>query len=79
MSKLDYKVIKKKKLDQNTNLKVFKHEATERVLVEFSSDICKMVIQKSFQDTYEGRLAAEDFQKTIKSTDDLKRYFGIAV
>lgn len=77
MSSLDNKVIKKKKIDKETNLKVLQNRALGRVMVEFSSDVCKLVVQKSFQDTYEGRKEAEDFQKAIKSTNDLKRYFGM--
>lgn len=77
MSSIEYKVIKKKKLDKETNLKVLRNDALRRIAVEFSSDVCKMVIQKSFQDTYEGRAEAEEFQKTIKNTNDLKQYFGV--
>lgn len=79
MSNLDYRVIKKKKVDKETNLRVLKNEALNRIAVEFTSDICKLTLQKSYQDTYEGRLEAEEFQKTIKSTNDLKQYFGVKI
>lgn len=79
MTILDNKVIKTKKVDKETNVKILKNEATSRIMVEFSSDVCKLVVQKSFQDTHEGRLQAEEFQKTIKSTNDLKTYFGVKV
>lgn len=77
MSSLDFKVMKKKKLDEETNLRVLKNTALGRISVEFSSDTCKLIVQKSFQNTHEGRKEADEFSKTIKSTDDLKRYFGI--
>lgn len=77
MSRLDTKVLKKKKLDNETHLRVYKNEALQRISVEFSSDTFKMILQKSYQDTYEGRRDADEFSKTIKSTEDLKRYFGI--
>lgn len=77
MSSIEYRVLNNKKVDKETNLKVSKNDALNRIAVEFSSDVTKIVLQKSFQDTYEGRLAAEEFQKTIKSTNDLKKYFGI--
>jgi len=77
MSSIEFRVLKKKKVDKETNLKVQKNDALNRLSVEFSSDVCKLVVQKSFQDTYEGRLASEEFQKSIKSTNDLKAYFGV--
>lgn len=77
MSILDNKVIKKKKVDKETNLRVMKNGALHRILVEFSSESSKMVVQKSFQDTHQGRKEAEEFQNVIKSTADLKAYFGV--
>ncbi len=75
MSLLDIKVLKKKKLDKDLNLKVTKNEASERIFVEFSSKDGKLVLQRSFQDTYMGRMEADRFQDTFKSIDDLKTYF----
>lgn len=77
MSNIEYRVIKNKKVDKETNLKVLKNVALSRLSVEFSSDVCKLVVQKTFQDTHDGRTAAEEFQKSIKSTNDLKKYFGV--
>ena len=77
MSILDTKVLKKKKLDKDLNLKVSRNEASERIFVEFSSRDGKLVIQKSFQDTYLGRLDAEKFEKTFTVFEDLQRYFKI--
>jgi hypothetical protein len=75
MSLLDTKVLKKKKLDKDLNLKVSKNEASERIFVEFSSKDGKLVLQRSFQDTYLGRAEADRFEDTFKSIDDLKTYF----
>lgn len=74
MSILDTKVLKKKKLD-NIILKVSRNEASERIFVEFSSKDGKLVVQRSFQDTYHGRLEAAKFEERFKSFDDLKSHF----
>jgi hypothetical protein len=77
MPDLENKTIKKKKLDKELNLKVLKNEASQRIFVEFTSESGKLSLQKSFQDTFDGRQAAEDFQQSIKTINDLKRYFGV--
>jgi ribosomal protein S13 len=74
---VDFKVIKSKKVDPETNMRVLRNDALSRIAVEFSSDTTKLKVQKSFQDTFQGRLDAEKFQKSIRSTKDLKSYFGI--
>lgn len=76
MSNLENKVVKKKVVDKNLKLKVSKNEAGQRIFVEFSSADGKLLLQKSFQDTFEGRKAAEDFQNAFKSANDLYTYFG---
>jgi len=76
MSLLDTKVLRKKKLDKELNLRVFKNEASERLFVEFSSKDGKMVVQKSFQDTYSGRIEAKVFEDAFKSIEDLKNYLN---
>jgi hypothetical protein len=73
----DNKVLKKKKIDKDLTLKITKNEMSDRIFVEFRSDDSKMVLQKSFQDNFLGNQAAEDFQKSIKSTKDLRKYFGL--
>lgn len=77
MTSVDFKVIKTKKIDDETHLKVMRNEALMRIAVEFTSDTTKLKVQKSFQDNFLGRKEAEAFQKSIKSTKDLKAYFGI--
>lgn len=77
MASLDIKVLRKKKLDKELNLKVYKNEASERIFVEFSSKDGKLVLQKNFQDTYYGRKDAEEFEEKFKSIEELKTYFKV--
>lgn len=77
MANCDNKVLKKKKIDKELNLKVTQNEMSGRIFVEFASEDGKLVIQKSFQNTYDGKKDAEGFQKKFKSLNDLKKYFGI--
>lgn len=71
------KVLKNKKLDGNATLKITQNEMSGRIFVEFSSEDGKLVVQKSFQGTVEGKKSADSFSKTIKSIKDLRKYFGI--
>ena len=77
MANLETRVVKTKKLDKELTLKVSHNEASARIFVEFSLESSKVLLQKTFQDNFLGRQDAEDFQGSIKSTNDLKRYFGI--
>ena len=79
MSLLDTKVLRKKKLDKDLTVKVSRNEASERIFVEFSSKDGRLVVQKSFQDTYTGRLEAKEFEGTYKSIEDFKQHFKINV
>lgn len=74
---VDVKVLKKKKLGEELTLKVSKNEMSGRIFVEFATNDGKMVLQKSFQATYDGEKESEKFSKSIKSLSDLKKYFGI--
>lgn len=74
---IEVKVLEKKKLGKELALKVSLNEMSSRILVEFLSNDGKMVLQKSFQNTYEGKKESESFSKSIKSLTDLKKYFGI--
>jgi len=73
----DLKTIKSKKIDKECLLKITQNESNGRIFVEFSSKDGKLVLQKSFQNTYDGNKNAEEFSKSIKSIKDLKRYFGL--
>ncbi len=77
MSTLEIKTIRKQKLDKDLTVKVTKQNAAERIFVEFSSKDGKLVLQRSFQDTYAGRKSAEEFENTFKSIDDLKKHFKV--
>lgn len=72
---IENKQIRKKKLDKDTTLKVYLNESGQRIFVEFSTEDKKLFLQKSFQDTFEGRKESEAFQESIKSTKELKNYF----
>jgi hypothetical protein len=71
------KIIKQKKLGQECLLKISKNEANNLIFVEFSSINGKFIVQKSFQDTIEGRERAKEFQNKIKNIKDLRNYLGI--
>ena len=73
----DFKLIKEKKIDKETTLVVKSNIMSGRIFVEFVSNNPRIVLQKSFQDTYEGKNESETFAKSIKSTKDLRAYFGI--
>jgi hypothetical protein len=78
MANFENKILKKKRLDKETNLKISQNEMSGRIFVEFSSESAKLVLQKSFQNTYEGNKEAQQFAKTIKNIDGLRKYFGLA-
>lgn len=75
MSNLENRVVKKKKLDKDLTLRVLKNEVSERIFVEFATENNRLFLQKSFQDNFQGRQEAEQFQNTIQSVEDLKNYF----
>jgi hypothetical protein len=75
MTSLDKKVLKKKKLDKELNLKVSRNESNERIYVEFSSKDGKLFLERNFQDTYYGRLEAGAFEESFKDMEDFKSYF----
>ena len=71
------KLTQKKKIDNDTVLKVMSSKESDRIIVEFSTEDRKIVLQKSFQDTYLGNKEAAVFQESIKSLDDLRAYFNL--
>jgi hypothetical protein len=77
MANFENKILKKKRLDKETTLKISQNEMSGRIFVEFSSENAKLVLQKSFQNTYEGNKEAQQFAKTIENIDGLRRYFGL--
>lgn len=71
------KVLKKKKLDSEASLRVTQNEMSGRIFVDFFSEDGRLKVQKSFQDTFQGRADADKFQKKIKSIKDLRKYLGL--
>lgn len=75
MASLENKILRKKKLDKELTVKVLRNEASERIFVEFTSKDGKMILHRSFQDTYYGREEAKIFENSFKSIDEFKAYF----
>ena len=76
MTSIDVKTLKKKKIDKELSLKVTQNEMSGRIFVEFYSENGKLVVQKNFQNTYEGKKQSEEFQKRFKSIKEFKKYLG---
>ena len=77
MAATDFKLVKEKKVDKETTLRIKKNLMSGRIFVEFTSENPRIVLQKNFQDSWDGKLKSEEFAKSIKSTDQLRAYFGI--
>lgn len=73
----DFELIREKEIDKETTLKVTKNIMSGRIFVEFTSNNPRIVLQKNFQDSYDGRTKSEAFAKSIKSTAQLREYFGL--
>lgn len=73
----DFKFIKEKRIDKETTLKISQNIMSGRIFVEFTSMNPRIVLQKNFQDNYDGKIKSEKFAKSIKSTDELRKYFGL--
>lgn len=73
----DFKLIKEKKVDKGTTLKISQNLMSGRIFVEFVSNDPRIVLQKNFQDSIDGRLKSQEFAKSIRSTDQLREYFGL--
>lgn len=73
----DFKILKEKKVDKGTNLKITKNLMSGRIFVEFTSSNPGLVLQKSFQDNRDGKLKSEEFAKSICSTNQLREHFGL--
>jgi hypothetical protein len=73
----DFRTIREKKIDEETILKVSQNLMSGRIFVKFVSDNPRIVLEKNFQDSYDGKLKSEEFAKSIRSTEQLREYFGI--
>ena len=77
MTGSDFKLIKEKKVDKNTRLTITKNLMSGRIFVEFVSDNPRLTLQKNFQDSLDGKNRSVEFSKSIRSTADMHRYFGL--
>jgi hypothetical protein len=73
----DFKLVKEKNLDEKTTLKITKNRMSGRIFVEFLNTEYKVLLQKNFQDSLDGRQKSEEFSKSIRNTEQLLGYFGI--
>ena len=73
----DFEIIKEKKLDKETIVKISRNLTSGRIFVEFVSNNPRIVLQKNFQNNMDGKKKSESFLKSIKNTDQLREYFGI--
>ena len=74
----DFRLLKEKIIDKEITLKISQNIMSGRLFVEFSyKGVPTITCQKSFQDSFSGRIEAEDFSKSIKNLDQLKERFGI--
>lgn len=74
---IENKILKNLELSRGLTLKVTQNEMAGRILIEFKSEDGKLTLQKSFQNTVEGRMESERFEKKIRTLRDLKVYFGL--
>lgn len=73
----DFELLKEKKLSGGAILKITKNIMSGRIFVEFTSNDPRIVLQKNFPDSLDGKKKSQKFSKSIKSMDQLKEYFGI--
>ena len=73
----DFKLVKEKKLDKESTLTIKRNLMNGRIFVEYTSNNPRIVLQKNFQDTYDGKMLSEEFAKKYKNTKELREYFGI--
>jgi hypothetical protein len=73
----DFKLIKEKSLDSDTELTVSQNLMSGRIFVKFVGNNPRMVLEKNFQPNLQGKLESTRFSKSIRSKNDLKKYFGI--
>ncbi len=71
------KVTKTKKLGKDALLEVSVNDVSKRIFVSFSSTEGKFKVQKTFQDNYEGKKEAKNFEKRFKSLKEIKEYLRV--
>lgn len=75
--KEDFKLLKSKEIDTDTFLRISKNLMSGRIFVEFSCKNPNLMIQKNFEDSLYGKKQADTFSKSIKNSDQIRKYFGI--
>jgi hypothetical protein len=70
------KIVKTKKLG-SLLLQISENEYSERIFVDFSTIDGRLKVQKSFQNNFEGKKKAKEFQGRFKNLGDLKKYLGL--
>ena len=73
----DFKLIKEKKVDRETTLRISQNLMNGRIFVEFKSNNPRIILQKNFQNSFDGKIESDKFSKSIRSTQQLREYFGI--
>jgi hypothetical protein len=73
---MEYKIKKQKKLNNELNLCVTEDPYNLRIFVEFYSDDRKLILQRSFQNTFFGVQDSETFAKSLKNLSELKIRLG---
>jgi hypothetical protein len=71
------RVVKTKKLGKNVVLQVSENEFSNRIMVDFFTTDGKIKVQKTFQNNFEGKKEAREFQKKFKNLADLKKYLRL--
>ena len=73
----DFKLIKQKKLDRETVMTISQNIMSGRIYVQYISENPRIVLQRNFQDNYDGMKEVESFAGSIRSTRELRKYFGL--
>lgn len=75
----DFKLLSEKKIDLETTLTVTQNLMSHRIFVQFTTNKPRMVLQRNFQDDYFGQKESKKFAKSIRSTNDLRKHFGLSL
>ena len=73
----DFRILKEKKVDRGTDLKITQNLMSGRIFVEFRTTNPNLLLQKSFQNNRDGELKYKAFAKSIRSTGQLREHFGL--
>jgi hypothetical protein len=71
------RITKTKKLGKDALLQISINDISKRIFVDFSSVDGRLKVQKSFQNNFEGKKQAREFEGSFKNLKDIKKYFGM--